>query len=404
MFSMLKSRVSLATNLIAALGWLAFVAYMLIRSDILWWDFHVYRSASSIFISSGDPYIDLGSVQVIRVKAALPYVYPPLTLLAFAPFTVLPAKAAATLWLALKFVAGGFLWKSWSRRLGTPIDGRFALFALVGFNASLLTDLLCGNAAFFECCLLTYAMFALIDKRTTLFVVLVCAAAAFKVTPLFLLVLAPVMVGRAAIRPCVYAVFGFILYFAANLALFPKITMEFVATAASRDESRANNPSLLEFSRDLATRIPLLDFHLVYASCSIAILWVGYRALKAKVWDATETVFFGWTTLALVLPRLMVYSFVPFLPIAWLVAMRLKGWPRILLLVAICFQLPESYLFTPRPGLGPIVGTALAMKPELYGYLSLYVLFAVWVLMIQQSRSKDLHETVPVVGESFVLP
>ena len=111
------------------------------------------------------------------------YRYPPLFLVFFVPFALLPLRLAALLWAALKFVVLGFLGQA-----------LFSRFRIEGFGLQLLSVLPAlpylavefhyGNVQFFIFALVA-AAFLWLEKQPVLAAVILALAISLKVWPLF---------------------------------------------------------------------------------------------------------------------------------------------------------------------------------------------------------------------------
>jgi hypothetical protein len=111
------------------------------------------------------------------------YRYPPLFLIFFVPFALLPLRLAALLWAALKFVVLGFLGQA-----------LFSRFRIEGFGLQLLSVLPAlpylavefhyGNVQFFIFALVA-AAFLWLERRPVLAAVILALAISLKVWPLF---------------------------------------------------------------------------------------------------------------------------------------------------------------------------------------------------------------------------
>jgi hypothetical protein len=89
-------RVFIATVAVGLAGW--YVALGAANQ----WDFETYYYATVAFRAGLDPYSLEALSKVAGRAIELPFLYAPVTLLAFVPLTHLPIQVAAGVWLGLK--------------------------------------------------------------------------------------------------------------------------------------------------------------------------------------------------------------------------------------------------------------------------------------------------------------
>jgi hypothetical protein len=139
------------------------------------------------------------------------YRYPPLFLLLFIPFALLPLRFAAILWAALKFTVLGLLARSLFSRLGT----HGLVWQLLSFLPALpylAVEFHYGNVQFFIFALAGAALLCL-DERPVLAALALALAISVKVAPLFFV---PYLIVRKRI-----AVAALALALTAALTLLP---------------------------------------------------------------------------------------------------------------------------------------------------------------------------------------
>jgi Glycosyltransferase family 87 len=142
-------------------------------------DFPVYyRTAQTMLNGSGPlygPRSGLGWPNYYR--------YPPFFLLVFAPFALLPLKAAAALWAMLQFAVLYWLARALAERIDFP-GGAWWFFPFCVTAALLIQEIRYGNAQFLIFAL-TAAALLLLDERPLLAASLLALAISLKVWPLF---------------------------------------------------------------------------------------------------------------------------------------------------------------------------------------------------------------------------
>src|SRR5437879_1776369 len=199
--SKLFSRIIVAALVLIAIALLSYVAP---RRAV---DFPVYHYAARKMLSRTGPMYGpqsgIGWPQVYR--------YPPLFLLLFVPFALLPLRFAAILWAALKFTALGLLARALFSRLGTH-GLVWQLLSLLPALPYLALEFHYGNVQFFIFALAGAALLCL-DERPALAAVALALAISVKVAPLFFV---PYLIVRKRI-----AVAGLALALTAALTLLP---------------------------------------------------------------------------------------------------------------------------------------------------------------------------------------
>jgi len=171
--SKLFSRIIVAALALIAIALLSYVAA---RRSV---DFPVYHYAARKMLSRTGPIYGpqsgIGWPQVYR--------YPPLFLLLFVPFALLPLRFAAILWAALKFTALGLLARALFSRLGTH-GLVWQLLSLLPALPYLALEFHYGNVQFFIFALAGAALLCL-DERPALAAAALALAISVKVAPLF---------------------------------------------------------------------------------------------------------------------------------------------------------------------------------------------------------------------------
>jgi hypothetical protein len=147
------------------------------------------------------------------------YRYPPLFLLIFAPFTLLPISWGAAVWLLLKVVAlAGLLKMAFERGLKPETGRHSALIAFLFAAPYLVEEFRYGNAQFFIFSLSAAALL-LVDERPVLSGASLALGISVKVWPLFLL---PYLAIRRKSKAVLYTV-----VFVALFAMLPGLYFGF---------------------------------------------------------------------------------------------------------------------------------------------------------------------------------
>lgn len=296
------------------------VRYMAPRAGYAW-DFDTFYYAAAALRQGLDPY-RLESLAAVAGKAVpLPFLYPPASLLVFAPLAALPLATATVAWLTLKVALAAALGMVWRRAfLGRTRLVTLILVALFGFNAALIMDLRSGNIAVLEALALWAAFACYARDRRWAFALLVAVASSLKLLPIAFLALLLVPSRQARPAPAILvaglAVFGAIVLLpAAWGASWPGVL--FAGTPAVRPHGEFN-PSALGLFDTLLGGPPrattgLADPALLLWIAGALTVLIVSRDLLRRAWrrqEATEWVLLACLLFALLSPRMMAYSYV----------------------------------------------------------------------------------------------
>jgi len=300
------------------------------------WDFATYYYAASALRSGLNPY-SLGALsQVAGKRVDLPFIYPPVTLALFLPFTLLPVAVAGTVWLALKVVLMVPLVWVW-KRFFLPDTNAIVLLAttLLGFNLALLWDLRTGNVAVVEAALIWFAFAFYLRGHTWLAAYIISVAALLKQLPLLL-------VGAIAVPPdssqrkwiLLASAVGFLTL---SIALPPHLSAEWrrgLSTAAAAPRPTGDiNPSALGLADwvtgtlELPMRFaPVLAFALYLVYCAILLLCsLGAMLRVQRSGSRAEQIVLLVLLWLLLSPRVMVYSYImAIVPVLYVIETRIR--------------------------------------------------------------------------------
>ena len=155
-------------------------------------DFLVYYRAARVLVDGHGalygPQSGIGWPQIFR--------YPPLFLLAFLPFALLPLKTALVLWVALKCAALFFVVKVLAVQTEFPRSGWWWLIPVCVCGGFLAQEFRFGNAQFLIFVLVAAALWSL-RQRPVFAAFLLALAVSLKVWPLFFL---PYVAARRQMR------------------------------------------------------------------------------------------------------------------------------------------------------------------------------------------------------------
>lgn len=322
------------------------------------WDFKTYYAAAQAFRAGLDPYEPANLNRFVAGSGEFPFIYPPLVLYAFAPFTALSLGAAAKAWLLVQLLAlGGLLWL-WHRYL-VPLTRHplVAPFLLYAFSSALAVDLVAGNVSLVEELGLWLGFAFLLRGRVWPFCLCVGLVAQIKLVPALLLGLLWIVPTRARWRALGAGVLGTLGALGINFLLNPAYALRFLRAAAGRDERGPFNMSSLALWRDLVDEIgrpwapvPPWVAQVFWGVSALALGVVTLRvALRHQAGpgaqDLRTRLCLGLLAYGLVLPRFMSYSYILLLaPALYLLTTQpLRRVP----LVAILILLPPQWIVPP---------------------------------------------------------
>jgi Glycosyltransferase family 87 len=343
------------------------------------WDFETYYYAGAAFRNGQNPY----SVDVLSSVASqpveLPYLYPPITLRIFAPWSTLPIGTATLIWLTLKCSLLVLLIWLW-HRVFLRVDGLLLLtVTLLGFNMAVLWDLRTGNVALIESAILWLAFTSYRHGRLALTTCLIALASMFKLLPILLL--GVVLLSPGSPRKRVGLIALGLGVFLLILAVPTGLTSEWLAAAAQAGASERPtgeiNPSALGLADWL---VGVLEFPAhaaqflaigLYVAYAAIILVAGFGAvLRARTSGSSiEQVTVVVLLWLLLLPRVMVYSYVmAIVPVIYVLRSRMASrlWQGVFLGLILVEGLVRLMPGRPPAVLGPLSFFLLLASFALY--------------------------------------
>jgi hypothetical protein len=349
------------------------------------WDFEVYYYAARALRAGLDPYSTQSLTKVAGKPMPLPFVYPPAFLTLFAPFASLSLAAAKAVYLGAKLAALAGLLVIWGCFCRSSRETLILLVVvLLGFSATIFSDLYAGNIACFEQLLVWLGIAALVTGRRMLFAVAIPLAAAPKILPMALVLLL-LFEGRKAIRPLLLSAGAFLAIQGISLAVSPARTARFFNMASALDERGHAAPSSLALLRDIVGSafrpwVPLV-LYCVMAACILGVFGFCFlRLRKSETWEKVPWFLLSGALLSylLIIPRLKNYGFVLVVPVAvWLLARAQRGtliMGTLLLCLSTTSPLPKA-LF-PHSQFWPL----------LWEYNALLSVFALWLLWCSEAK------------------
>jgi hypothetical protein len=251
----------------------------------------------------------------------MPFVYPPVTLPLFAPFTFISLTIAPLLWLALEVFALIVLLQLWRREFLPSVPIVPLAFAMAfGFNAASMWSLKTGNVAVFEALILWIGFASYTKGKRVLSVVSLAAGSLFKLAPAAFLFLPEVGPGgwrRWSVR--FLALLGLAVLVAVPVVLGPAWARGFLQNLPGERPFGYVNPSAIGLFDSLrgqhgaSSSGAALSLWAVYA---IVLLGFSAPALK-RAWVARDPVLWVMTATPLYVllhPRPMIYTYLLAIP------------------------------------------------------------------------------------------
>ncbi len=351
------------------------ILYIGFNPDLFQWDFAVYYKAFGALQSDQNPY-------------ELLYVYPPVTLWVFAPFTLFTPLMASAIFLILKSLALACLLYIWSKEfLPHGADMLLPLFLLFGYNATIYADFAAGNISVFEQLVQWTAFLFLLKNRIRTFCALIILAASFKLTPLLFLLLLPLLKVEKGWSHVLASITIFVGIHLFSAILSPTLFSQFASNISVDGGRGAINPSVFAFvsniveysHRSMSLQIPSFVPIVLYAAVAGGVLAVARRplAILVRSQDRLNLIFFVCVLMALILPRFKDYSYILLLVPTYTIILR-SSVPgnRMLLLVLAMLSVD-----VPMPGFSFI--------SKLWGYYPLFFAAGVFLLYVREIQSLE---------------
>ena len=310
----------------ALLSVAGFVLLLALALDIVYtsasrpWDFYTYWYACTAALHGRNPY-DAGVLtELAQRPVGMPFLYPPITVPLLTPLTLLPVERAAQVWFAVKALMLASLVLLW-RRYFLPAASvlLLAAVAIFGFNGACVWDLRAGNVAILEQLLLWAGFAAFTMDRRRIFAGCMVAAALFKLFPIaFLaLLLIPSKKSSPDWKLAGGALALFVGLVTVPLLAGPAWARDFLRQLPVERPWGIVNPSALGLIDTLLgdhttplTSPPFLALGL-WVAYGAALVGLSAPTLR-RLWrerESTEWVMAGAILYALLVPRMMVYSY-----------------------------------------------------------------------------------------------
>lgn len=358
----LLSGVGIDQKLIASL-FLIYAVYILGRLFNLHegylWDFRVCYSAAKTYLQGLNPYNVDVLLSVQQNVARLPYMYPPLVIYYFLPFTLFEASEAVVLYLLIKIAALFVLFLVWNRIFSFERHlGLFLFFALLAFNSALYKDLETGNISGIEQLGLWLAFYFFLNGKNWYFAILLVLTSTIKLLPIVFLGMLFFSDAENKYKVLVSSVSVFLLYLGLNIILEPELSSRYIdsmistspTSIASNDMNQggignASSYELVKYAVSqwtpaIAVKVSMGVYLMLCAGCIICT-WVYLKPLFHQKNNDTRllVLFTGILLGILILPRFKDYSYVLAVLPAYYLIIRIKERKNLVVwLIVICLS------------------------------------------------------------------
>ena len=398
------------------------------------WDFAAGYNGPMLLRAGLNPY-SLQPLLNYPAGHVIAWVYPPLGLRLFLPFTLLPYAAAINVWLGLELLGAALLAWIWARhfwKFNLLTQPAAMLILCFGLNGALLWQLTTGNVGMVEEVLLALA--ALLQGSDFRFGGLLAMAALLKVLPAFFLIAPLVAFAQPRWRAFGWGVISLVVIFALNPILFPAEWQQFrslsaVGAAAGKSGwQQVLDANLFQYERHLVSQNysalffwraalpavggwmadktggfgqpgPYSDELFYLAGCTAIAASSLFHLLRyrkrAAAFEPRLIILFLCLVFALLVPRLKPYSLIiAIAPVVYILHRR-RDAPQIGLLLGLALIPHYSESALPLP-IARVAKIAL-------DFLPLITVFVAWLLFLAEMRAVP-HATADTSGVKSDLP
>lgn len=374
--------------LIPSLIFLGFVINLFFNTDIYLWDFKVYYSAADCYRNHLNPYnTDILYTNNSNV-ASLPYMYPPIVMYYFLPFTLFTMKTASMIYLSIKIICLFLMIYVWSKifdlRKYLPV---FLIYSIFAFNGALHKDLYTGNITIFESLMLWLAVYFFIKDKLGLFSILVILLSTIKIMPIVFLGFLFFSPDKNRLRYFIGSSALFMAYIGLNFLLEPFYMHQYISSFAQNaiKEGGIANASSLEFFKSVSAIFKIQEHSIIpmIMYFVFVLLIVGYTVYfiypmrKDRNTEKRNLIIFTLTMAALlILPRFKDYSYViVLLPVFYVLTKSIKG-NNFYLLIILTFLSANNVSI-------PVFVDLIDL---LWGYYTLIIVFLCWIFCLNYSK------------------
>jgi hypothetical protein len=376
-----------------------FIVYMVFLSAVAFsgdtprWDARMCYFAGQAYASGLNPYDNAVISRLAHTDIALPYVYPPPTLLLWAALSKLGLEDAINVFSVIQLLLLALTTWLWVRGfLKGDVDAPGYAFFFLGYNGATIWQLVAGNTVTIEQTLVWLGLYFFLRGKTPHFCASILAAAAFKVVPIVFLALLLFSQDRRRYWYLLFSAAVFSIYIAVPFAANPDYLSGYSeginAWYAYPNERGTLTPSSLPLMTDLASLAGdafgvALPGGLPAAAHAIVVLAVFAISFKAFLAlrrggsaDRRILVFFACVVFALTAVRFKNYQYTLLIP-PTLYILRQPRYVR--------YYLPLlAFSFAIVPYSGTLTGAWILAE-----YYPLLVAYVVWALYLVEIFSRE---------------
>lgn len=380
-----KNAIQLLVCLVPVIYTVFFILRIAVHPAWTLWDFESNYYHTKAFLHGLNPY-DFDFKTFPHTQPLYQFVYTPLSLIFFAPFTLLDYADARIAALIFYVIVLFTTFIAFSRRLITKncFGAFFCLFAILAFNGAICKSIQSGNVASLETALIFLSFICWLRGHHVWFLCFIFAASIFKLTPLFFLVL--IFFDKTPQWKSTFiAMVVFLIALAISILAMPYEVIPYASSNISWCMPIVRgfqNPSMFCL---LTTVIEQCHFPAVKPLINaVFIIWVAailfftvrsglFLAREGRDTARVDAVVLALLCYALVVPRFQDYAWVIMIPAVFRVLMDREYAKTIGPLMVLCL-LPnrEDNLL---PGLTEVFRIAKVYSP-------IIVAFGAWLLLV----------------------
>lgn len=399
----MRNQVSRSIVLGLALAlWILVVLQLVTQLDVFQWDFATYYAAAKMFSEGLNPY-DLSRVARTTGGPIFPFLYLPVSIFFFEPFTLLSLPAAKLAFLLTKCAILIGVLALWQLKfLDNPTDGFFILFCLLAFNSAICLDLQSGNISSIEQAILWGSFFFFIRGNMYWFCLLLILSSVFRLTPLAFGML--LLVQRDSGRYRSLALFGGVctLFVLANFILDPNLMKQFLSQlphiGLNQEDIGIKNPATLSmvkfwsrYLQDVAgIAVSRTTQMAAYGVVALAVFIVSAKAMcrlnMSSMEQRKQAVYIAVLAYTIMMPRFQDYQWALLLVPTYALMLRRN---------VVSFY-PVLFLFSILSAKHITVPGGVMVSTFVWNYYPWLLAVAVWAMsMLDEPGSETCPEKNP---------
>lgn len=365
-------------------------------------DFKIYYTAAIAYLNSDDIY----SIDVLNKYSSenitLPFIYPPISVLFFIPFQLIPLKSSFYVFLMIKILAIFVLMYVFRRFICEEKFYVFIFLLLFSFNSSFLVDLRAGNVTIIEQVFLWVAFYSFSKKKYNLFIFLILVSSIFKIVPLFFLSILIFLPRRTRFRYLNIAAVAILFIILVNFLFSYEYSIKYfteVLTQRPNQIGSSINPNLMGFIGNVFRLLDISQFYLINPKLKleliiyiILVFLILISSCKYLIYFNIEQNLFLFIANCilvyfLIIPRVMFYQLFIVVPSVFYIMVKsnLDRYLKYIILFLVLF--PNVYFN--RIVLGRNENElSSSMIFLIIDYLPLLTIFLIWLILNKYLRKK----------------